>query len=413
MQRFAVIGDFGSGLDGAAAVAKVVISWNPDFVVTVGDNAYDGLSPEQAVGRFYCRFLSGVPPTADCPAGSGSATNKFFPSAGNHDYDDGGGIEAYLTYFDLPGAGVNSSSGVQPVSELWYEVQIGHVCLFVLDSEGALWYRTMSEQRAWLQAALADARPACRWKVVAMHHPPFSSGWYHGSFEAMQWPFGAWGAHLVLAGHDHLYERFVRDDAVYAVVRAHREPCTKPSRALARARPQPHGTRECPTAPPTRKRIQPGRRPRLRAHSPLGLRVAPTPIEWARRQVDLRLWQLAAPGERGAVQRGLWRDDGGYQRHAHARALRRRGGGRQGRRRVQHERLAARGAHEQPLGARPRWRDRRVGAARWRRVLVPREACEAACSTKGRGAGVRLSWRFLASCDSCVLAQSRTRVEGR
>jgi hypothetical protein len=33
----------------------------------------------------------------------------------------------------------------------------------------------------------------------------------------MQWPYAAWGADLVLAGHDHIYERLEEDGITYVV----------------------------------------------------------------------------------------------------------------------------------------------------------------------------------------------------
>jgi tartrate-resistant acid phosphatase type 5 len=71
-----------------------------------------------------------------------------------------------------------------------------------------------SAQAAWLRAQLAASQ--ARWKLVAFHHPPFSSG-LHGPSAWMQWPFAAWGAHAVLGGHDHTYERIERDGALYFV----------------------------------------------------------------------------------------------------------------------------------------------------------------------------------------------------
>jgi hypothetical protein len=50
-----------------------------------------------------------------------------------------------------------------------------------------------------------------------MHHPPYSSSTVHGSTQALQWPYAAWGATAVLAGHDHTYERILRDGIVYFV----------------------------------------------------------------------------------------------------------------------------------------------------------------------------------------------------
>jgi hypothetical protein len=61
----------------------------------------------------------------------------------------------------------------------------------------------------WLRDQLAVSE--IPWKVIYFHHPPFSSA-SHGSNPIMQWPFEAWGASLVLNGHDHTYERIQRDD---------------------------------------------------------------------------------------------------------------------------------------------------------------------------------------------------------
>ena len=43
---FAVVGDFGSGNGHETAVASMIESWHPDFVLTVGDNAYPLGAPE-------------------------------------------------------------------------------------------------------------------------------------------------------------------------------------------------------------------------------------------------------------------------------------------------------------------------------------------------------------------------------
>jgi tartrate-resistant acid phosphatase type 5 len=39
----------------------------------------------------------------------------------------------------------------------------------------------------------------------------------HGSTAWMRWPFAAWGADVVLAGHDHTYERLSVDGIPYFV----------------------------------------------------------------------------------------------------------------------------------------------------------------------------------------------------
>jgi tartrate-resistant acid phosphatase type 5 len=200
--RFAVIGDFGLEGEPAAAVAALVASWAPDFVVSTGDNNYpDGLAEtiDRNVGQYYSAYIGDYRGAF----GPGAAENRFWPVLGNHDWVVGY-PEPYLSYFALPGNG------------RYYAVERGPVALFALDSmpgepDGI---DAGSPQGAWLQAALAAS--SAPWKIVVLHHSPYSSG-YHGSSEWMRWPFAAWGARLVLGGHDHTYERVEADGITYVV----------------------------------------------------------------------------------------------------------------------------------------------------------------------------------------------------
>lgn len=209
--RIAVIGDYGDGSQAAADVAALVTSWQPDIVVTTGDNNYpDGAAEtiDENVGQFYHEFIA--PYTG--AFGPGAASNRFFPSLGNHDWTTRSGSpavpQAYLDYFALPAG---------PGQERYYDVVWGPVHLFVLDSD----YRepdgvsSTSAQAAWLRQRLAES--TARWKLVIMHEPPYTSGLYHGASRHMRWPFQEWGATAVLAGHEHLYERIVRDGFPYFV----------------------------------------------------------------------------------------------------------------------------------------------------------------------------------------------------
>lgn len=200
--RIAVIGDF--GLDGApeANVAKLVHGWAPDFVVTTGDNNYpdgDASTIDANIGKYYHDFIASYGGTF----GAGAKENRFFPSLGNHDWRTGS-IEPFLSYFTLPG------------NERYYEVSWGPVDVFVLDSDSREpdGVTADSVQAQWLQHALAAADGP--WKIVVMHHPPYSSG-DHGSTEALQWPYAEWGATAVLAGHDHHYERIEQNGIVYYI----------------------------------------------------------------------------------------------------------------------------------------------------------------------------------------------------
>ncbi len=200
--RFAVIGDYGLAGEAAAAVAALVADWAPDFVVTTGDNNYpDGRAEtiDQNIGQYYSQFIAPYRGAF----GPGAAENRFWPVLGNHDWSVGY-PEPYLAYFSLPGNG------------RYYSVERGPVRLFALDSmpgepDGI---NADSLQAAWLQSELAAS--TARWNIVVLHHSPYSSG-HHGSSTWMRWPFAAWGAHLVLGGHDHTYERIERDGITYVV----------------------------------------------------------------------------------------------------------------------------------------------------------------------------------------------------
>jgi hypothetical protein len=201
--RFAVIGDYGSNSQGEEDVANLVRGWDPNFIITTGDNNYPVGAAETIddnIGQYYHEFISPYIGSY----GTGATTNRFFPSLGNHDWDTTN-AQPYLDYFSLPG------------NERYYDFIWGAVHFFVIDSDtrepdGTL---STSAQAIWLQNQLATSTSP--WNLVYMHHPPFSSGEHHGSSSYMQWPYQAWGADAVLAGHDHLYERIVLDGFPYFV----------------------------------------------------------------------------------------------------------------------------------------------------------------------------------------------------
>jgi len=209
--RFAVIGDYGSGSQGEADIANLIAGWKPDFILTTGDNRYHDQPYERVVGYYFCDFLKDVRSGARCKGGK-AEINAFFPSLGNHDYREGGGLKEYLGYFTLPGKDFPSSSG----NERYYDFVRGPVHFFVLNSNSQEpdGNGVDSRQAAWLKQRLAASTSP--WRIVIFHHPPYSSG-DHGPSRRMQWPFGKWGADAVLGGHDHTYERLEVEGIPYFV----------------------------------------------------------------------------------------------------------------------------------------------------------------------------------------------------
>jgi hypothetical protein len=123
---------------------------------------------------------------------------------GNHDWHTLN-AQPYQDYFTLPG------------NERYYTFtwDSGEIEFFILNSDlnepdGRV---ITSTQAVWLQTQLSAS--AARWKIVVFHHTPYTSGAVHGSDVGMQWPFQAWGASAVLAGHEHVYERVMINNFPY------------------------------------------------------------------------------------------------------------------------------------------------------------------------------------------------------
>ena len=180
--RIAVAGDVGHpspALD--ATVAAMAAEHNRrtfDGLVLLGDNVYADGDPDrvsEAVLEPFAPLLSqGVGLTA---------------ALGNHDEDRGRGDEI-ARRLGMPAR--------------WYERRFGPIQLVVLDSTRP----GDPEQKAWLDAILASGDAPFR--AVALHHPPYSAGW-HGSSRDVRRAFGPiferHGVDLVLAGHEHDYQR--------------------------------------------------------------------------------------------------------------------------------------------------------------------------------------------------------------
>ncbi|WP_342778131.1 putative Ig domain-containing protein, partial [Mesorhizobium norvegicum] len=193
LYRYAVFGDYGdTDLSGEKAVSAMVHAWNPDFILTIGDNVYAPQTLDAAVGQQYHDYIGNY----QGAYGSGSAINRFFPTLGNHEYEEGN-VTNYLNYFTLPD------------NERYYDYQIGPVHFFALSSnkqepDGR---SSTSVQGHWMQDLLANSDAS--FDVAYFHHTPFNPS---GSTATMRWPFEQWGVNAVFAGHQHNYYRENRDD---------------------------------------------------------------------------------------------------------------------------------------------------------------------------------------------------------
>lgn len=127
---------------------------------------------------------------------------ELVPALGNHDVQSGEGMEI------MRRLGRDTA---------WYVDRIGSLRLVVVDSNRV----SNARQTTWLRGVLAEKQPAGTWTVVAMHHAPYSAG-DHGSDKRIQrrWVplFVQADVPLVLAGHDHDYQRSLPQNGVTYVV---------------------------------------------------------------------------------------------------------------------------------------------------------------------------------------------------
>lgn len=173
---------------GDEATAAILDGYPDATVATLGDNVY----PNGTVAEF-----------ATCYEPSwGRHKTQTRPSPGNHDYGTPG-ASGYHGYF---------GAAAGPVAKGWYSYDLGSWHVVVLNSNCAyVECGSGSEQVLWLRADLAAHPADCT--IAYWHHPRFTSGTHAGEPElAAAAPFWnalyEYGADLVLAGHDHDYERF-------------------------------------------------------------------------------------------------------------------------------------------------------------------------------------------------------------
>jgi hypothetical protein len=156
----------------------------PGLVLALGDNAYtDGSAAE---------YRACYTPTW------GRHLERTRSIPGNHDYHTPGAA-AYYAYF---------GERAGPVGRGWYSFDRGAWHIVALNTSASM--AAGSEQERWLRADLAAHPRRCT--LAVMHHPRFSSG-LHGDNRSVAPLWRALyeaGADVVLSGHDHVYERFLR-----------------------------------------------------------------------------------------------------------------------------------------------------------------------------------------------------------
>lgn len=184
----------------------------------------------------------------------GNFRRRWRPSPGNHEYETPGAA-GYFQYFGEAAGGSGRS---------FYSFRTGDWLVLMLDSNVAA--SRGSPQYEFVRQELTTTRLPCT--MAVFHHPLFTSG-PNGPNIFMR---DIWGlmydndADVVVAGHDHLYERFGKQDV----------DGRSDARGLRQFIAGTGGARLYDF-----HRVSPNSQARVKAHGVLRLTLAPTGYQWA------------------------------------------------------------------------------------------------------------------------------------
>lgn len=231
-QRFAIISDFGSADSNEARVAALVRSYNPEFIITAGDNFHLTRTPLDRMVRDHY----------------GWSFPEFYPSTGNHDITDP--VDYYVTqaaylanyrdYFNwIPSA----------FGRRYYTLDKGQITFAFINSDFAGQYSYCPEKNKIWEPDGIDSnsiqsnnirmmlnRSGAKFKIAVFHHPPYFSFPYDYDttttvncsgtpyrlrlrvdtlHNRLKWNFKKMGVSLVVNGHNHLAEHLKVDGLDY------------------------------------------------------------------------------------------------------------------------------------------------------------------------------------------------------
>lgn len=192
--RVAVYGDSRDGFGPHALLARRIAEWRPHAVIHTGDVVHS--SVDEAGWR---AFLAHALPV--------SSAAPYLLALGNHELagppGPSQGRRSALEHLPPPSDPLAERMGVPDGA---HHVRLGPAVIVCLDSNSSL--EADSAQLRFLEEAVADAGV----RLAALHHGPLSSGPHGGHPSAAALLAVADRIHLTayLAGHDHLYERFLR-----------------------------------------------------------------------------------------------------------------------------------------------------------------------------------------------------------
>ena len=175
---------------GDFTTSSLISTLKPDGIFALGDLQYESASSQELMTNFDVSW--------------GPLRSTTYPVRGNHEYLTSGAA-GYVDYFS-------------EMSPSYWTVDAGGWRIIAVDSwcQGQIYAgcSATSAQTQWLKSELQRARDESKCAAVMMHHPFVSSGSYATSSVKNLWEAAVTGgADLMVAAHDHIYERFLPLDA--------------------------------------------------------------------------------------------------------------------------------------------------------------------------------------------------------
>lgn len=187
----AVYGDTRTGNDAHKKIAALIEAAHPAAVFHTGDLVPKGSKPKG--WEDFKAITKGL-----------RASASFYAVLGNHET---GGEKTFIDLFRYPGNG------------RWYSEELYGIRFVMLDYLSPL--EKDSVQYKWLEKELQAAAGRNKFKVIVTHKPLLSTGRHgHDKWKPaadLEKLFKERGVDLLLAGHDHNYERLEKDGLVHVV----------------------------------------------------------------------------------------------------------------------------------------------------------------------------------------------------
>jgi predicted phosphodiesterase len=210
--RVVAVGDSGFGDDMTRSLVLQMAATAPDLVLHTGDLVYEIERDPDAPTAFIEKLFSPFAPLL--------TSAPFYPVPGNHDLETAARWgDSYYYFTAFPPLAVNGVDSPEDADGEWYAFSYGDIQFVMLNTQAVFGFGGYQSETDWLAERLADS--SFRATIVVLHVPPRNAGRHRTDSSIVRSRWGemlqAPNVALILAGHDHNYQRFLNDGVTTVV----------------------------------------------------------------------------------------------------------------------------------------------------------------------------------------------------